>query len=373
MARRPAKFTVQGIEPANDPAWALAGPEVRRAFWRAVVAFTLKAHDQQTAAGLDRFGRTLVPIKESTRRNRKSEMGPADPDAPPLTPAHEVSRTRLNLTGKALDNSAVFTWTDGWGRVLAIHAKGSRKRGLPVRDVIGLSDDSLRKVRNWALGWWLTRKRTGVAPTMRPITARVPRLVQDGTDDYGRFTFGIGASGDPAQEVATARRLFDAGLSTGFRQKVVGKPPVKPPGLPLGAPRPPRAPTPARTPTIAQTATQGEPRWVKAAGLGSDYVTVEADVAKVEAAYSRDATFYVGRGGQGGIDDRYQRFGEFLDQSIALGRPIEQPRVGLGPGGTVMFGDGRHRWAVVRDRGATTIPVSVRRSEAAEFRRLFGA
>lgn len=277
--RRSARFVIDDVSPANDPAWTMAGPDVRRAFWRAVVAYGIKAHDRQQAAGLDRFGRTLVPIKASTRKHRDSAMGPADPNAPPLTPAYGVSRTRLNLTGRAFDDRAEFYWTDGWGRILLIHARGSRRRGLPVRDVIGLSPDSMRLVRNWALGWWLVHKRTG-APPVAKVKATAPgALVQDGTDDYRRFTFGIGTTADQEREARRAERLFAAGRSTGFRQRVIGEGPPRPPQGPLPTPPPkPPTPKPVRPPTPLERiqAALEEQRKANAVEAAARPVVVEA-------------------------------------------------------------------------------------------------
>jgi hypothetical protein len=245
MARRAARWTIEAsdVAPTGDPTWAAAGPDVRRAFWRAVVAYGLKAHDEQTAAGLDRFGAPLRPIRPATRRNRRSEMGPADPNAPPLTPAYAVSRTRLNLTGRAEEDRAVFGWTDGWGRILVYHAQGRGR--LPVRDVIGLSPASVRKVRGWAAGWWITWKRTGAAKVAKIPSNTPDRLPKLGIKPERTMTFGVGAGA--RTDYAESKRLYASGKSTGFYRVRPGR------GLPsLGGPgtgfEPPAPPKPPRTP-----------------------------------------------------------------------------------------------------------------------------
>jgi hypothetical protein len=225
----------------GDFAWHRADETLRREFWRAAVAYVLKVKDASLARGLDRDGRRLKPIKPSTRRNRKSAMGPADPNAPPLTPSFGASRTRLYLTGRALADGAEFYWRAGWGRILAIHAAGSRKRGLPKRDVIGLSPADTREAARLLAGWWRARVERDERPTLLPVPpppkGPLPVL---GRTDYDRFTYGIGTKGTQAEAVAEAKRLHAAGRSTGFFQ-------FKPPGgykaePPLPPPPNPRKP-----------------------------------------------------------------------------------------------------------------------------------
>lgn len=334
-------FDVRGIEPANDPLWSLAGDSARRDFWRAVVLFVKDVKDDELAAGLDRRGRPLRPIAESTRRNRVSAMGPADPAAPPLMPAYAVSRTRLWFTGKAFVDHATFGWRNGWGRVLAAHrsGKGPKGRKRPKRDVIGISPASLAKVKRLATAWWKQQTAGKAVPTLRmpqPLAARqAAPLRATGSTDYTRVTFGIGASAAPGPGVQTS----------GFSRIPGGLPAYGGPGT---------------------TRSTGY-RFTPEPGLGRDYVTVWVDVARAEADLA-DGLLYVGRFGAGGIDDRYQRFGEFA----ARDEPIEQPRAYIDAADRIAFSNGRHRWAWLRDHGIAEIPVSVRRAQAAEFRRRYG-
>jgi hypothetical protein len=158
MPRPSYAFRVEGIEPARSPAWKTAGESVRRAFWRAVVGYTLAAKDLSLARGEDRAGAELTPIAASTRKRRRSALGPADPDAPPLTPARAKSRTRALLAGRAFADHAEFFWRKdpitgkSWGVILGYHRKGGEH--LPVRDVIGLAPEDLAKVRKQARRWW---------------------------------------------------------------------------------------------------------------------------------------------------------------------------------------------------------------------------
>lgn len=100
---------------------------------------------------------------------------------------------------------------------------------------------------------------------------------------------------------------------------------------------------------------------------GSDAI-VWIDITKLDRSFQQDTGFYVGPGGEGGIDDRYDRFGEWLAQGI----PVKMPEVGLNWRGEIGFGNGRHRYAWMRDHGAKALPVTVPAEEADDIRRRFG-
>ena len=92
------------------------------------------------------------------------------------------------------------------------------------------------------------------------------------------------------------------------------------------------------------------------------------DVAKLEAAISMDPSLYVGRSGAGaGQKSRYDNVGK----RILSGGPVWMPHLAF-EGGRVSFTDGRHRFAWVRDHGASAIPVSVSSERAAELAARFG-
>ena len=97
-------------------------------------------------------------------------------------------------------------------------------------------------------------------------------------------------------------------------------------------------------------------------------VTVMVDVQKMDADWSKDPSSYIGQDGSGQIRDRINGFKKYLE----TGKPIGQSEVGLGPGGTVAFTNGRHRFAVMRDMGMTEIPVSVNKGSAQKFQELYG-
>ena len=163
-------FRVAGIEP---PDVRKAAPAARLAFWTAVLAFVMEAKDKELAAGLDRYGKPMRALAVSTIKHRRSAMGPADPHAPPLQPAHGLSRTRALLTGRATPSGVACWWlydshTKGsWGLILAHHRAGSKR--LPRRDVIGLSPASKAEVAVRAREWWIRYKAGKAAP---PVAAK---------------------------------------------------------------------------------------------------------------------------------------------------------------------------------------------------------
>ena len=210
-APRGAAFILQAsdVAPTHDMLWRRATAKAKKEFWQAVVTIVLDEKDAELARGLDRFGRKLAPLAPSTILHRVSEMGRADPSAPPLMPAYEKSRTRAWLKGRVggttrTEYYAEFDWRRGWGDVLLYHAAGAGR--LPVRDVIGLAPTTVLKVRRRAASWW---------------RVNAPRLVG-----------GVTRQGPPRQGKAV----------------VVRKPPPPPPpppppvAPPVAPPRPPVAP-----------------------------------------------------------------------------------------------------------------------------------
>lgn len=100
------------------------------------------------------------------------------------------------------------------------------------------------------------------------------------------------------------------------------------------------------------------------------HLPVMLDVAKVEQGWRKDRGFHIGPGGTGdAIRGRYERFGEFLKS----GTPIEMPEIGTTQGGRVVFTNGRHRFAVLRDQGVHELPFMVSREEAPAIVQQFGA
>lgn len=192
-------YKIRGIAPPD-----LAGQpdSVKKMYWQWVVDFGLKRKDKELAAGLDKDGKPLRPILPETRKHRRSAMTPSgkgDPNAPPLTPGYQKSRTRSLLAGRPLTTHADFFWRfdpftgDSWGVVLAAQAKMGR-------DVFGLSPAGTRWVQRQALAKWEAWKaqhrpiHPEVTATRAPA-ARKPPLPAAGRPTTEHAVFGIGATG----------------------------------------------------------------------------------------------------------------------------------------------------------------------------------
>ena len=112
------------------------------------------------------------------------------------------------------------------------------------------------------------------------------------------------------------------------------------------------------------------PRSIRHSVEKGNEVVVWIDPIKLDASWKKDTNFYIGHNGSGNaIGKRYENFGEWLKQ----GKPVEMPEVGFGYNDTVSFGNGRHRFAWMRDHGATAIPVLTDSNRSEEFKKMFGA
>jgi hypothetical protein len=163
-------------------------------------------------------------------------------------------------------------------------------------------------------------------------------------------------------------------------QKAIGAARAAEPGS--FPPRPYRSPLEGRQPEtgaglMGTAAPAHDPAhglsWKMDVGDKRGYRTVHVDVGKVENSFARDEGSHVGPGGKGGIPGRYEEFQRFLHQARTEGTPIEQPRLALSEStGAVAFANGRHRFAVLRDMGAKTIPVTVPLRDARKIQERYG-
>lgn len=74
-----------------------------------------------------------------------------------------------------------------------------------------------------------------------------------------------------------------------------------------------------------------------------------------DKAFKKTEWQYVGPQGQGGIGDRYNKFGEFAQTAPSM----NASNVSVDKIGRITFGDGRHRYAYLRDQGVDNIPMSM--------------
>lgn len=305
-----SKFSFRvSLAQAGPPGWKSAPAAARADLARALVAFALEEKDADLAAGIGADGKALAALALKTRENRRSAMGPADPNAPALTPAHGLSRTRSLLTGRveASGQGAVFWWkfdpvtAKDWGEILDHHRKGAGR--LPVRDVFGLSPQAVARVRRRLREWWrayqVGRASVPVAAEPAALPTPAPAFVVQSVPEYvpkfpelavaknphhvsrieingKRYVLGAGIGGRAT--AASIRKSIAAGTFSGFRREAdvlapaarlaaakarlgIGRPPdsgggavavlepPKPPPRPTPKPQPQPPATPARPTT----------------------------------------------------------------------------------------------------------------------------
>jgi hypothetical protein len=272
------------VEPRDDPAWLWAGTALKGRFRREAAIIAASEWDKSRRKGLDRFGRALALISEHTYNNRRSAMGDADPDAPPLTPAYDLSRTRSFLRKRNTDRGVYFWWKydprvrRSWGVILGYHATG-QVRGAPVRDVIGFSDAEKTAIKAHMRRWWDARRQraaydagllglpepdqAGPIVVRTPVGAKViPRAQRAPLPEGGLFN---------RKTRFTAERQAVSGIDTmagefrGAGSTFLVSEPVKPRSVkPPQAPRPrPVKPPAVRKGGIAAAAVLGLLGWLQ--------------------------------------------------------------------------------------------------------------
>lgn len=80
---------------------------------------------------------------------------------------------------------------------------------------------------------------------------------------------------------------------------------------------------------------------------------VNVNPTAFDEAYSKTGWQYVGEKGKDGISGRYEKFENFLKDA----KSIEASNVSVNKDGGIVFGDGRHRYAVLRDMGLDELPI----------------
>jgi hypothetical protein len=180
----PAGFTIKNIEPFELRQYP---PAVRLMYWGWVSTLVLQAKDSDLAQGFDAYGEALRPITPKTRKYRKSAMGPADPDNPPLTPAGKLSRTRSLLAARALVDRVEVWWRfdphthASWSKILTFQEE--QFPGPGGRDVFGLSPQATEWVQMRALGMWRAWLRSGaIVPAELEGRRVIPPMKATGTE-----------------------------------------------------------------------------------------------------------------------------------------------------------------------------------------------
>jgi hypothetical protein len=80
---------------------------------------------------------------------------------------------------------------------------------------------------------------------------------------------------------------------------------------------------------------------------------VNVNPSAFDEAFSKTGWQYVGEKGKQGISGRYEKFENFLKDA----KSIEASNVSVNKDGGIVFGDGRHRYAVLRDMGLDELPI----------------
>ena len=80
---------------------------------------------------------------------------------------------------------------------------------------------------------------------------------------------------------------------------------------------------------------------------------VNVNPSAFDEAFSKTSWQYVGEKGKEGISGRYEKFENYLKDA----KSIEASNVSVNKDGGIVFGDGRHRYAVLRDMGLDELPI----------------
>jgi hypothetical protein len=86
---------------------------------------------------------------------------------------------------------------------------------------------------------------------------------------------------------------------------------------------------------------------------GNELVNVNTNA--FDKAFKKTEWQYVGKNAEGGKPERIAGVEKYLE----TGKPINASNVVVKDNGTIVFGDGRHRYAVLRDMGLGKIPMSM--------------
>ncbi len=224
---------------------------IKLLWWGWVVELGLDRKEMELARGMDKDGVVGV-LAPATIKHRKSEVGPATPTAPFLTPSHARSRVRSLLTGRAHLNSAGSWWKydSQSGRSFAVILAYQAEAG---HDVFGLSPRGTAWVTAQALKKWKTRKSSGGnerplanVPGARPvrkaaILKSIAKREAKGQIDFQNMDLWKG-------DEALINRATKAGTFTGFRRLNARGEHWQPGNGLVPRPRTPRPPGPTTGP-----------------------------------------------------------------------------------------------------------------------------
>lgn len=148
-----AEFRLTGadMEPSTSLEWHMTTPDQRHRYFQQLAVYARDAKYTELNKGIGVDGQRLPPRKRP-RHDRAS--------GPVLLPHWSDSRFRTQLRWEGTSNEAVLWWQGSWGTIVGYHARGE-VRGAPVRNVIGLSPQSQRRVAEQARKWWQGQIKSG--------------------------------------------------------------------------------------------------------------------------------------------------------------------------------------------------------------------
>lgn len=118
---------------------------------------------------------------------------------------------------------------------------------------------------------------------------------------------------------------------------------------------------------VATLGDRTEVKFVPHPNQRPDEVTIMADPHKVDQSFAKDAGYYIAPGGAGAIHGRREGVEAFMKK----GEPLQASRTVMHEG-EISFTDGRHRFSVLRDKGADKVALTVPREQKKEFLEKFG-
>ena len=180
-----ATFRLEGadVEPL-DGSFRTATERQRQAYYQQLAVYARDRKYAELHKGLDVDGRTMPPRKYPRADRAHGRV---------LSPHFSDSRFQTQLRWKGTATAAILWWTKRWAKVVSAHALG-RVRGAPVRNVIGLTVESILKAVNQARKWWAARaglpgKGPGPAVTLAPGDRE---LIERSTEGFERVRAALG-------------------------------------------------------------------------------------------------------------------------------------------------------------------------------------
>lgn len=156
------------------PAWEGAPDGLRRRYLEYVAGLARAAKLRELRRGVGVDGDRLRRVKRSSR--------PDGATGPPLSPHRAASRAQKWIRASVGTGHVTLWWSHGWGQILGYHRAGSAR--LPVRNVIGLTDPDMVRLRAEARRYWRSLAGPASPRPVRVVDTRRDRFVPIVAGDY---------------------------------------------------------------------------------------------------------------------------------------------------------------------------------------------